>query len=134
MKLIMNLLKKNKLKNFNDSRGKLFFYQQNKFLSQRVFFIEGNKDKIRGNHAHKETKQILININSKTKIEIINSNKKIINFFKPGEYIEVPKMSWVRIYFKKKGYIAVLCDKKYYKNDYIHDYEKFLKLKKKAFI
>lgn len=130
----MNSLKKNKLKNFNDDRGKLFFYQKNKFLFQRVFFIEGNKNKIRGNHAHKETKQILININSKTEIEIINNNKKIINLFKPGEYIEVPKMSWVRIYFKKKGYIAVLCDKKYHKNDYIHDYEKFLKLRKKTFI
>ena len=131
MKLIMNLLKRNKLKNFNDSRGKLFFYQQNKFLSQRVFFIEGNKNKTRGNHAHKQTKQVLININSKAEIEIINQSKKIFNFFKPGEYIEVPKMSWVKIYFKKKGFIAVLCDKKYLKSDYINNFEKFLSLKKK---
>ena len=134
MKLIMNLLKKNKLKNFNDDRGKLFFYQKNKFLSHRVFFIEGRKNKTRGNHAHKQTKQVLININSKAEIEIINQNKKILNFSKPGEYIEIPKMSWVKIYFKKKGFIAVLCDKKYYKSDYIYDYEKFLKLKKKNFI
>ena len=77
----MNLLKKNKLKNFKDTRGRLFFYQQNKFLSQRVFFIEGNKNKTRGNHAHKQTKQVLININSIAEIEIINQNKKIYNFY-----------------------------------------------------
>ena len=124
----MNLLKK-KLKNFNDSRGKLFFYQQNKFLSKRVFFIEGNKNKIRGNHAHKETNQVLININSKAKIEITNKKKKIINFFESGDFILIPKMSWVKIFFKKKGYIAVLCDKKYLKKDYIHDFTKFLNLK-----
>lgn len=126
----MNLLKKDKLKTFNDVRGRLFFYQDKKFLFKRVFFIEGNKNKIRGNHAHKQTKQVLININSKAKIEIIDQNKKILNFFKPGEYIEVPKMSWVKIYFKKKGFIAVLCDKEYLKNDYIDNFKKFLSLKK----
>lgn len=129
----MNLLKKNKLKNFKDTRGRLFFYQKNKFLSQRVFFIEGNKNKTRGNHAHKQTKQVLININSKVEIEIINQNKnkKIYNFFKHGEYIEIPKMSWVKINFKKKGFMAVLCDKKYSKSDYVNNFEEFLSLKKK---
>ena len=74
---------------------------------------------------------MLININSIAEIEIINQNKKIYNFFKPGEYLEIPKMTWVKINFKKKGFMAVLCDKKYLKSDYINSFEEFLSLKKK---
>ena len=36
-------------------------------------------------------------------------------------------MTWVRIQFNKEGFIAVICDKKYLKNDYINDFEEFKK-------
>ena len=108
-----------------------FFINKINFYLNGFFFIEGNKNKTRGNHAHKQTKQVLININSIAEIEIINQNKKIYNFFKPGEYLEIPKMTWVKINFKKKGFMAVLCDKKYLKSDYINSFEEFLSLKKK---
>jgi hypothetical protein len=122
-----NLLKKSKLKIFKDSRGKLFFYQKDNFLVKRIFFIEGKKNQLRGNHAHKKTKQVLININSNAVVEIIGKNSKKIEFSKTGDIIEIPKLNWVKINFIKKGYIAVVCDQKYLKNDYIDNFEKFKK-------
>lgn len=122
-----NLLKKNRLKNFEDTRGKLFFFQKDNLKIKRVFFIQGNNGVLRGNHAHKNTKQILININSITNIEILNKKKKKIKFTKSGDFIEIPKMNWVKIFFKNKGNIAVICDKKYSKSDYIYDFAVFKK-------
>ena len=122
-----NLLKKSKLKIFNDTRGKLFFYQQDNFVVKRIFFIEGKKNQFRGNHAHKKTKQVLININSNAIIEIISKNSKKIEFSKTGDIIEITKLNWVKINFKKKGYIAVACDQKYLRSDYINNFEKFKK-------
>ena len=49
-----------KLKNFKDLRGNLFSFQNNNFIIKRVFFIKGLKNTIRGNHAHKITRQIVI--------------------------------------------------------------------------
>jgi hypothetical protein len=122
-----NLLKKSRLKNFEDKRGKLFFFQKNNLKIKRVFFIQGNNGVLRGKHAHKNTKQILININSITEIEILNKKKKKIKFTKSGEFIEIPKMNWVNILFKNKGNIAVICDKTYSKYDYIYDFTEFEK-------
>ena len=125
---MINLLKKNKLKTFDDERGSLFFFQKNKFEIQRIFFIKGKKGFSRGNHAHKNTRQILININSKAKISMIRDKKKKINFSKKGDLVDLPKHTWVKIDFLNDGYIAVVCDKKYLKNDYITDIKKFEKL------
>ena len=111
---------KQRLKNFVDDRGLLFSFYKKKFNFNRIFFISGNKNKVRGDHAHKELTQILINIDSKSKLEIGKNKKKTITFSKPGEYIICPKKNWLKIRFFSKGTIAVLCDKKYDKKDYIY--------------
>ena len=111
---------KQRLKNFVDDRGLLFSFYKKKFKFNRIFFISGNKNKVRGDHAHKELTQILINIDSKSKLEIGKNKKKTITFSKPGEYIICPKKNWLKIRFLAKGTIAVLCDKKYDKKDYIY--------------
>ncbi len=41
------------LKNFIDSRGLLFSFYKKKYKFIRIFFVSGNKNKIRGDHAHK---------------------------------------------------------------------------------
>lgn len=122
---------KKKLQNYTDKRGNLFSYYKKNLKFNRVFFITGKKNKIRGDHAHKSTKQIIINVNAKAELIVTNKRKvKKIKFISAGEFIEVPKMTWVRIQFNKEGYIAVICDKKYLKNDYINDFKEFkIKLK-----
>ena len=123
-----NLFKKIRLKNFNDSRGSLFFFQKNNFNINRVFFINGKKGTSRGNHAHKKTRQILININATAKVTIYGKKCKKINLINSGDLIDLPKLTWARIDFIKEGFIAVICDKKYLKSDYINNYSEFIKI------
>ena len=53
---------KKRLNFFKDKKGFLFVYEKENFKIKRVFVIKGNKNVTRGNHAHKNTVQILINI------------------------------------------------------------------------
>ena len=72
---------KNSIKNFKDSRGLLFSFQNKNFKIKRIFFIKGYINATRGKHAHKDTKQIIININAKVIIKtFVNSKKKKIYF------------------------------------------------------
>lgn len=111
---------KKKLKNFIDKRGLLFSFYKKNFKFNRVFFITGNKNKTRGDHAHKTLTQILVNIDSKSIIKIGKKKPKTVSFTKPGEYLICPKKHWLKIHFISKGSIAVLCDKKYDPKDYIY--------------
>jgi hypothetical protein len=118
-----------KLKNFKDPRGNLFSFQNNNFIIKRVFFIKGLKNAIRGNHAHKTTKQIIININAKVKIKIHHKHKiDSFQLLNSGDYLNCMKQTWVKIKFLKSGYLAVICNKNYEKNDYVYDFKKFCKL------
>ncbi len=111
---------KYRLKNFLDDRGLLYSFYKKNFRFKRVFFISGFKNKVRGDHAHKTLTQILINIDSKSEIKIGKKKMKTFKFNKPGEYIICNKKNWLKIHFKSKGTIAVLCDEKYDKDDYIY--------------
>lgn len=116
-----------KLRIRKDYRGSLFVYEKNTFRIRRVFVITGKKNCVRGNHAHKNTIQLLININSKSTITLKNKSIKNITFSKQGEYFICPKKTWLKIRFLKEGSIIVLCDKKYKKDDYINNIEDFNK-------
>ena len=117
------ILKKKKSKIFRDKRGSLFFFENN--YIKRIFFINGKKNQIRGNHGHKLTNQLVVNINAKVIISIINKKvKKNVTLKLAGEFINIPPMNWVSIKFSKGGYLAVICDRKYSKKDYIFDLNK----------
>ncbi len=113
-------MKKKRLKNFIDNRGLLFSFYEDNFKFKRIFFIVGKKNKSRGDHAHKKLTQILINIDSHSILKIGRKKIKKFTFKNPGEYIVCPKNHWLKIDFKKRGTIAVLCDRKYETNDYIY--------------
>jgi len=92
---------------------------------KRIFFISAENNDIRGNHGHKKCTQVFVSIKGKIKIEIFNG--KNTNFFYMRPLIDIIKVepnNWVKIHFKKKQLIMVLCDKYFSKHDYIFD--KFL--------
>jgi hypothetical protein len=121
-------MKKSKIKLLSDDRGSLFSFERKGFLIKRIFFIQGLKNKIRGNHAHKKTNQIIININSNVKIEASNKRKIKINLSKKGDVFFCPKKTWLKIKFIKTGFLAVICDQKYKRSDYINKITDFKKL------
>ena len=101
------------------------------FKTKRIFIIYGNKNFIRGNHAHHRCSQFLVPINGSIDVEyennIIKTTKKINYINKQGLLLK-PK-TWCKIKFKTNNSILmVFCDREYEFKDYIEKYNDFLKI------
>ena len=75
----MKKIKKFKIKSFSSAAGKLIplnFDKQFPMRVKRVFFLHGNKNKIRGNHAHKKCSQFFVPILGKFILEIKTPSTK----------------------------------------------------------
>ena len=123
-------------KSFFDHTGCLApFYQKKSLLNfkiKRFFFLYGNVNSPRADHAHKICNQILIPINGKIKVEITkkNKNKKIFFLSRINKkYLIVPKFNWIKLFFLEKNSILLtLCDYKYSKKEYIQSKKEFFNL------
>ena len=101
------------------------------FKTKRIFIIYGNKNFVRGNHAHHKCFQFLIPIYGSMKIEWENKkfklSKKINHKVKKGLLLK-PK-TWCKIKFNSNNSILmVFCDREYEFKDYIAKYKDFLKI------
>jgi dTDP-4-dehydrorhamnose 3,5-epimerase-like enzyme len=84
----------------------------------------------RGFHAHKSLEQILICIHGSCKILMDNgSEKKIVSLEKPYEGLYINNNIWREMYdFSPDAVLMVLASDFYKEEDYIRDYDEFLKL------
>jgi len=92
---------------------------------KRIFFINSSTKDTRGNHGHKKCTQVFASVKGKIKIEIFNGKKK--KFFTIRPFIDILKVepnNWVKVHFKKKEILMVLCDKYYDYKDYIFEKSK----------
>ena len=118
--------------NFIDDRGCLIPIEFNDidFTPKRVFVV--NKvpiGMIRGNHAHYKTKQLLICINGSVNVFLDDGKEKTKTLLNVGESILIPKMVWdSQEFLDKNSEILVVCSTEYDINDYILNYNEFLKL------
>ena len=101
------------------------------FKSKRIFIIYGNKNFVRGNHAHYKCTQFLVPIYGSMDVEyennIIKSTKKI-NYKKKQGLLLKPK-TWCKIKFNTNhSILMVFCDMEYEYDDYIAKYSDFLKI------
>lgn len=127
--------KKFKIKKVKDNRGIIEVFENDEkfnFKINRIFYIHSNfKSLIRGDHAHKLTKQILICLNGSAKLMLDNGKlKKNFKIRKNGPAIFVKTGVWHVVKdMTKDCLLLVLCDKKYNRRkDYINNYKKFKKL------
>ena len=98
---------------------------------KRIFVINGKKNFTRGDHAHKKCSQFLFPVLGKIKIDCISKKgkKKIILDFKRKEGYLLKHKTWCKIKFlTKNAVLLVACDMEYKFNDYIEDYQEFLKI------
>ena len=130
-------MNKLKFKSFKKKSGVLVPFSFKKdfpIKAKRIFLINGKKNFIRGNHAHKKCSQFLFPILGKIKIECISRKKKkkiILDYGKKEGYLVKPKV-WLKIKFlTKNSILMVVCDKEYEFDDYIEKFEDFLKIIKK---
>lgn len=116
-----------------DERGQLVALEEFKdipFKIKRVYYMyDTAKGIVRGYHAHKALEQILICIHGSCKILLDNgTEKKVVPLEKPYEGLYVANNMWREMYdFSAEAVLMVLASELYDENDYIRDYDEFLK-------
>ena len=116
-----------------DDRGQLVALEELKdipFNIKRVFYIYGTSEDVpRGNHSHHKTKQFLIAVNGSCKVTLDNGKEKETHLLnKPNLGLFQAEYIWGNMHdFSKDCVLMVLADEYYDENDYIRDYNKFLK-------
>ena len=116
-----------------DERGKLVVVEGEQhipFAIQRVFYIYGSDSEVvRGQHANRESEFELINVGGTSKVRIDNGHSEaIIELNKPMMGLYIPTMVWKDMYdFSEDSILLVLASTHYDGNEYIRDYDEYLK-------
>ena len=130
-------MKTTKFKSYKKKSGTLVPFSIIKdmpFKVKRIFLIYGNKNFIRGNHAHKKCSQLLVPVSGKIEMLFENKQQKVTKIldhkFKKGHLLK-PK-TWCQLKFlTNNAILMVFCDQEYRFDDYIEKYKDFLKIIKK---
>lgn len=119
-----------------DDRGMLVALEEHNdipFEIKRVYYMYDTKEGVRrGYHAHKELEQILICIHGSCKILMDNgTEKKVVSLEKPYEGLYISNDIWREMFdFSEDAVLMVLASEVYNEDDYIRDYDEFLKFVK----
>ncbi|MEG1984079.1 MAG: FdtA/QdtA family cupin domain-containing protein [Oscillospiraceae bacterium] len=101
------------------------------FDIKRVFYIYGSElDVVRGQHANRKTKFVLINVSgtSKVKVKDGKGNEVVFCLNRPHTGIYLPTMIWKDMYdFSSDSVLLVLASEHYDAAEYIRDYDVFVK-------
>lgn len=125
-----------KIVNFNqlgDERGHLVVVEGNKdipFEIKRIFYIYGSDSNvIRGLHANRDSEFVLINVSGTSKVKVKDCKDEIIvNLDHPHMGIYLGKMVWKEMYdFSKDSVLLVLASTHYSNEEYIRDYNEYIK-------
>lgn len=122
-----------KYKIFSDDRGALTPIEINQipFTVKRIFIVNDVPvGATRGGHAHYKTKQYILCIDGTVEVILNDGNSEIIYNLNKSEGVLIPEMIWdSQKFITENSTILVVCSTNYDENDYIHDFEHFIKLK-----
>ena len=116
-----------------DERGKLVVVEgamDIPFEIKRVFYIYGSDSSvIRGQHANRDSEFVLINVSGSSKVRVDNGfEEAIIELNRPRMGLYLPTMVWKDMYdFSEDSVLLVLANTHYDGNEYIRDYDEYLK-------
>jgi hypothetical protein len=99
------------------------------FAIKRVYWIYQTPETVeRGNHAHKNTLQLLICVRGKIKITLENRQRRIFEFLldNPNQGLLIPNYYWRKLNFFDEAICLCLSSSDYIEEDYIRDYQEFL--------
>ena len=117
-----------------DERGHLVAVEGNQdipFDIKRVFYIYGSdQDVVRGRHANYNTEFVLINVSGTSKVRVDDGvSQKVFHLDRPHIGIYLPKLVWKDMYdFSEDSVLLCLASEHYDANEYIRDYEEYLKI------
>ena len=121
--------------NFEENNGNIYIFENLHNLKigliKRLFFVNANKNDLRGHHAHLECTQLIFIMNGKIKLHLFDGKKnQIIMMDNKKNGVLVPNGIWaIQEYLENNTTISVLCDTVYNENEYIRDKSEFMKLK-----
>ncbi len=114
-------------KELGDLRGKLVVVEGMKdipFEIKRIFYIYGTKPNvIRGQHANKISRFILINLSGECKVKVNDGkNEEVFILNKPNQGIYLDRMVWKDMYdFSEDSILLALSDSEYISDEYIRN-------------
>lgn len=123
-------------KELGDLRGKLVVVEGMKdipFEIKRIFYIYGIRpDVIRGQHANKISRFILINLSGECKVKVNDGkNEEVFILNKPNQGIYLDRMVWKDMYdFSDDSILLALSDSEYISDEYIKDIEEMKTLER----
>ena len=116
-----------------DERGQLSVVEENMdipFTIRRVYYLyETKKGVVRGLHAHKKLEQILVCVAGSCVIKLDDGNEKMeVLLDDPTKGLYVGANIWREMYdFSDGAVLLVLASEKYDTNDYIRNYDEFIR-------
>lgn len=125
--------KTKQLKKIEDARGSLVVIEQGKdvpFPIKRSYFIYGTSpDEPRGFHAHKQLEQVFVCLRGQCDVILDDGlHKQTVKLDASDKSLYVGKMIWHEMHnFSRDCLFAAFASDLYDEDDYIRDYETFLK-------
>lgn len=120
-----------KIKVFDDRRGSLLPFEFNNldFEPKRIFIVSKVPvGEIRGNHSHYKTQQYIICISGTVNVTLDNGTNKETHILNKNEAILIPELIWdSQKFLSDDAAILIICSTEFDLDDYIFDYNKFLK-------
>ena len=116
-----------------DERGKLVVVEGARDIPseiKRVFYIYGSDSEVvRGQHANRNSEFVLINVSGSSKVRVDNGfEEEVIELNRPRMGLYLPTMVWKDMYdFSADSVLLVLANTHYDGNEYIRDYDEFIK-------
>ena len=118
-----------------DERGRLVVVEGAEdipFEIKRVFYIYGSDpDVVRGKHANRRSEFVLINVAGTSKVRVVDrtGNEMLIHLNRPHTGVYLPAMVWKDMYdFSPDSVLLVLSSEHYDPDEYIRDFDTFMKV------
>ncbi len=115
-----------------DGSGSLYVLEKQSklpFEIKRIYYITdvASCSVIRGNHAHKQLRQLLFCVGGSCEITLDNGvDRMTVILDDPGKILYIRPCLWREISkFSKNATLIVLASDEYNEQDYIRDYEEF---------
>lgn len=118
-----------------DNRGRLVVVEGAKdipFEIARILYIyDSDADVVRGQHANRKSEFVLINVAGSCKVKVLDGkgNEAVFILNRPHTGIYLPTMVWKNMYdFSKDSVLLCLASQRYDPQEYIRDYDEFLRI------
>ena len=113
----------------NNNQLQFFELKDLPFKTKRIFSVKAGHKIKRGSHSHKECTQILFCISGEISVICKDIDSVIEHVLKPdGNGLVIPPGIWAeQVYNEDNSVLLVFCDKNFDENDYIRDFDQFLK-------